>query len=231
MNYWLIVPAAGAGRRFGSEKPKQYLPLLDSTVIQCTLNRLSQLENIKQIIIPINPDDKQAQSLSYDQPQKLTFVAGGVERADSVLAALNALQGQAQPDDWVLVHDVARPCVRLDDIKLLITTLANDEVGGILANPLRDTIKQTAPDDSGRIVATLPRNQLWQALTPQLFKYGVLHQALTRAKRYKVTVTDEASAIEALGYQPKLIIGATDNIKITYPDDLKLADYLLRQQQ
>ena len=122
MNYWIIVPAAGAGRRFGSETPKQYLPLLDSTVIQCTLNRLSLLDNISKIIVPINPDDLQAQTLSYTHPEKLQFVAGGVERSDSVLAGLNIIRDRAHDDDWVLVHDVARPCVRLDDIQKLIET-------------------------------------------------------------------------------------------------------------
>lgn len=230
MNYWIIVPAAGAGRRFGSETPKQYLPLLDSTVIQCTLNRLSQLDNISKIIVPINPDDLQAQTLSYTHPDKLQFVAGGVERSDSVLAGLNIIRDRAQDDDWVLVHDVARPCVRLADIQKLIETLSDDEVGGVLANQVRDTIKQSV-EHSFRVSSSLTRNQLWQALTPQMFRFGVLYQALNRAKKYKVSVTDESAAIEALGYQPLLVLGAYDNIKITYPEDLTLADYLLRQQR
>ncbi len=230
MNYWLIVPAAGAGRRFGSETPKQYLPLMGRTVIQCTLNRLSLLEDVEKIIVPINPDDHHAHQLSYQFPSKLSFVAGGIERADSVQAGLNALQGLAQPDDWVLVHDVARPCVRVSDIEQMIVELANDEVGGVLANQMTDTIKRSAVDGN-RIIATVPRGELWQALTPQMFRYGLLQQALARAKKYKVTVTDEASAVEALGYQPKLINGATDNIKITYPADLAIAEYLLRHQE
>jgi 2-C-methyl-D-erythritol 4-phosphate cytidylyltransferase len=229
VNYWIIVPAAGAGRRFGSETPKQYLPLLESTVIQCTLDRLSQLENVSKIVVPINPDDLQAQTFTYQSPEKLQFVAGGVERSDSVLAGLNAIRDKAQDDDWVLVHDVARPCVRLSDIRHLIDTLAEDEVGGLLANQVRDTIKQTAAHHF-RVGTTIPRNNLWKALTPQMFRFGLLHQALTRAKRYKVSVTDESSAIEALGYQPMLVLGAYDNLKITYPEDLALADYLLRQQ-
>ncbi|MEN9429918.1 MAG: 2-C-methyl-D-erythritol 4-phosphate cytidylyltransferase, partial [Pseudomonadota bacterium] len=153
----------------------------------------------------------------------------GVERSDSVLAGLNAIRDKAQDDDWVLVHDVARPCVRLSDIRLLIDTLSDDEVGGLLANQVRDTIKQTAVNNF-RVSSTIPRNHLWKALTPQMFRFGLLHQALTRAKRYKVSVTDESSAIEALGYQPMLVLGAYDNLKITYPEDLALADYLLRQQ-
>lgn len=229
MNYWIIVPAAGAGRRFGSETPKQYLPLLDSTVIQCTLNRLCQLDNISKIIVPINPDDLQAQTLTYQNPEKLQFVAGGVERSDSVLAGLNIIRDRAQDDDWVLVHDVARPCVRLADIRQLIDALSEDEVGGVLANQVRDTIKQSV-EHTFRVSSTLTRNLLWQALTPQMFRFGLLHQALTRAKRYKVTITDESAAVEALGYQPMLVLGAYDNIKITYPEDLALADYLLRQQ-
>lgn len=230
MNYWLIVPAAGSGRRFGSETPKQYLPLCGSTVIQNTLNRLGALPHVRQIIVPINANDTLAAALSYQYPEKIKFVSGGVERADSVLAGLNALTEQADDNDWVLVHDVARPCVRLSDIAKLIDELHNHTVGGILANPVRDTIKQ-AVTGGVDIASTIPRSQLWQALTPQMFRYGLLRQALTQAQQQQAVVTDEASALELLGYQPRLVAGAHDNLKITYPEDLALAEYLLRQQQ
>lgn len=230
----MIVPAAGTGRRFGSDIPKQYLPLCGSTVMQCTLNRLSALELICNIVVPVNADDSLAASLAFQYPEKLAFVTGGAERADSVLAGLNALHGQAADDDWVLVHDVARPCVRLSDIEKLIATLQHDEVGGILANPVRDTIKQAAigsPDSQNpNIENTVPRSRLWQALTPQMFRFGLLHRALTEAQQQQSLVTDEASALELLGYQPRLVAGAHDNLKITYPEDLALAEYLLRQQ-
>lgn len=229
MNYWLIVPAAGTGRRFGAELPKQYLPLMGSTVMQCTLNRLSQLSLIKQIIVPIHAQDKLAQQLSYQQAQKIQFVEGGAERADSVLAGLAAIADHAQADDWVLVHDVARPCVRLSDIEKLIQSVENEAIGGILAAPVRDTIKQASINHS-HIIATVPRQQLWQAFTPQMFRFGVLYQALIQTKQQSYGVTDEASAVEALGHQPRLILGVHDNIKITYPEDLQLAEFLLRQQ-
>lgn len=229
MNYWLIVPAAGTGRRFGAELPKQYLPLMDSTVMQCTLNRLSQLSMIEQIIVPIHAQDTLATQLTYEQPKKLHFVIGGAERADSVLAGLEAIADHAQADDWVLVHDVARPCVRLSDIEKLIQSVADDTIGGILAVPVRDTIKQAAMTHS-HIIATVPRQQLWQAFTPQMFRFSVLYQALKQAKLQQLVVTDEASAVELLGYQPKLITGSHDNLKITYPADLLLAEYLLGQQ-
>jgi 2-C-methyl-D-erythritol 4-phosphate cytidylyltransferase len=228
LNYWLIVPAAGKGQRFGSHIPKQYLPLLGHTVMECTLNRLSLVPQINQIIVPIHPQDNTAQTLNFTHRSKIVFCEGGAERADSVLAGLDAIASQAHANDWVLVHDVARPCVRLSDIQNLINTLQHDPIGGILAHPVRDTIKQA--NDKNHIIATVPRQQLWQAFTPQMFRFSVLYQALKQAKLQKLVVTDEASAVELLGYQPKLITGSHDNLKITYPADLLLAEYLLGQQ-
>ena len=228
LNYWLIVPAAGKGSRFGSHIPKQYLPLLGHTVMECTLNRLSLVPQITQIIVPIHPQDNTAHTLNFNHRSKIVFCEGGAERADSVLAGLDAIAAQANPNDWVLVHDVARPCVRLTDIQNLITTLQNDSIGGILGHPVTDTIKQA--DAKNHIIATVPRQQLWQAFTPQMFRFSVLYQALKQAKLQQLMVTDEASAVEFLGYQPKLITGSHDNLKITYPADLLLAEYLLGQQ-
>ena len=228
LNYWLIVPAAGKGQRFGSHIPKQYLPLLGHTVMECTLNRLSLVPQIRQIIVPIHAQDNTAHSLNFSHREKMIFCEGGAERADSVLAGLETIAARANANDWVLVHDVARPCVRLSDIQNLIHQLQDDAVGGILAHPVRDTIKQA--DDKNHIIATVPRQQLWQAFTPQMFRFSILYQALKQAKQQQLVVTDEASAVELLGYQPKLIIGSHDNLKITYPADLLLAEYLLGQQ-
>ncbi len=228
MNYWLIVPAAGKGQRFGSHIPKQYLPLQNKTVMECTLNRLCQLRQICQIVVPIHPHDTIASTLSFENPQKISFCEGGTERFDSVLAGLEYIAAQARADDWVLVHDVARPCVRLNDIQKLILELQNETIGGVLAHPVRDTIKQANADS--HIIATVPRQYLWQALTPQMFRFTVLYQALKNAKQQKLIVTDEASAVELLGYQPKLVLGAHDNLKITFPSDLLLAQYILEQQ-
>ena len=230
MSYWLIVPAAGKGKRFGGQLPKQYLSLGQSTVMQTTLNRLSTLSEITQIIVPIHPEDDIAQTLTYQNPEKIRFVNGGAERADSVLAGLEAIKTQTKPDDWVLVHDVARPCVRLADIRLMFTQLATDTVGGILAAPVRDTIKQSADNGENHIIATVPRQQLWQAFTPQMFRFDVIYQALTQALLQNHLVTDEASAVELMGLKPRLITGALDNLKITYPEDLLLAEFLIRQQ-
>lgn len=229
MSYWLIIPAAGKGSRFGGDVPKQYLLLGQNTVIQTTLNRLATLADIRQIIVPLHKDDNIAPHLSYQQPHKIRFIAGGAERADSVLAGLEAIKTQAHEDDWVLVHDVARPCVRLSDIQKLINTLKDDTIGGILAQPVRDTIKQSN-NAKNHIIATVPRQHLWQALTPQMFRFGLLYQALKQAKKQQQVVTDEASAIEFLGYQPTLVLGSYDNLKITYPEDLLLAEFLIRQQ-
>lgn len=230
MSYWLIVPAAGKGKRFGGQLPKQYLCLGQKTVMQTTLDRLSILAEIKQIIVPIHPEDDIAQTLSYQYPEKIRFVTGGAERADSVLAGLAVIKTQANDDDWVLVHDVARPCVRLSDIQKMFIELAQDEVGGILAAPVRDTIKQAANDGQNHIIATVPRQQLWQAFTPQMFRFGIIYQALSQAFAQQKNVTDEASAVELLGLKPRLINGALDNLKITYPEDLLLAEFILRQQ-
>lgn len=230
MNYWLIVPAAGKGTRFGGQLPKQYLSLGQKTVMQSTLDRLSTLAEIKQIIVPIHPEDQIAKTLRYQFPEKVCFVTGGAERADSVLAGLEAIKTKAHSEDWVLVHDVARPCVRLNDIRQMFRLLAEDKVGGILAAPVRDTIKQAANDGQNHIIATVPRQQLWQAFTPQMFRFDIIYQALSQALAQKNIVTDEASAVELLGLKPRLINGALDNLKITYPEDLLLAEFILRQQ-
>ncbi|PTQ88327.1 2-C-methyl-D-erythritol 4-phosphate cytidylyltransferase [Agitococcus lubricus] len=223
------MPAAGTGKRFGADKPKQYLALGQKTVMQCTVDRLTQLSQIQQVIIPIHPQDNFVHQLAFQQPEKIRFVMGGAERSDSVLAGLRAIQTQAHAQDWVLVHDVARPCVRLSDIQRLFEQLAHDEVGGILANQVRDTIKQGTAEQ--KISHTVPRQQLWQALTPQMFRFELLFKALMQAQQQGLQVTDEASAIELLGYQPRLIAGAYDNLKITYFEDLALAEYLLDRQK
>lgn len=228
MTYWCVVPAAGAGRRFGSEIPKQYLSLNGRTVMQQTLDRLGEVAAFTQIVVAIATDDERARTLPYRSPEKIRFVDGGRERADSVRAGLDALQGMATDEDWVLVHDVARPCVRVRDIELLMQTAGMHAVGGILANRVRDTMKRG--DASNDIAATVPRNDLWHALTPQMFRYGLLRQALAEALTACAEITDEASAIERQGLRPCLVDGARDNLKITYPEDLRLAELLLAAQ-
>lgn len=223
--YFAVVPAAGIGSRMGAERPKQYLPLGESTVIEQTLSRLLILDCLESIVVPLSDKDQYWQNLSVANSPRIQSTLGGVERSDSVLAGLKALQGIAENDDWVLVHDVARPCVRLKDIEALMTVLADDEVGGILAVPVSDTIKQVT-DKS--IDKTVDRSVLWQAQTPQLFRYGMLLKALSEAAEQGVAITDEASAIEWSGAVPKVVEGSRDNIKITCPEDLALAEYYLK---
>lgn len=159
----------------------------------------------------------------------MSICAGGRERSDSVLNALQSLQGLADEQDWVLVHDAVRPCVRLDDIARLLQEVADHPCGGLLAVPVSSTLKRS--DAAGDIVATLPRDHVWQAATPQAFRLGALRQALQAAVQAGVAITDEASAMELAGHAPRLVRGSADNIKITYPEDLLLAELILAAQQ
>lgn len=226
MRLWCVVPAAGKGLRAGGDLPKQYLPLAGQTVIQHTLNRLARLP-VEAIVVPVAADDMQARALSFEQPSLLHFVTGGSERADSVLAGLEAIAAQAMDEDWVLVHDVARPCVRLTDIEHLLAQVATHPVGGLLANRVRDTMKRGNGDE---VAETVARDNLWHALTPQVFRFGLLLRALRAAKARDLVVTDEAQAVEYLGERPLLIEGARDNLKITWPEDLQMAEAFLRLQ-
>lgn len=226
MRLWAVVPAAGKGLRAGGNLPKQYLPLNGSTVIQCTLDRLCALP-LEAIIVPVAPDDERAAALSYRDPGLIRFVRGGAERADSVLAGLEFIADRAVDDDWVLVHDVARPCVRIEDIENLLQQVASHPAGGLLANRVRDTMKRARGDE---VAETVPRDQLWHALTPQVFRYALLRDALRAALSDGVAVTDEAQAVERQGEHPLLVEGARDNLKITWPEDLQMAEAFLRLQ-
>lgn len=210
--------------------PKQYLSLAGKTVLEWTLERLLKVPGVKGIVVAIRDDDQHwpALALSEKYPQ-LTVVAGGDERHLSVLNALNALESLANADDWVLVHDAARPCINLQDISALRHKLQSHAVGGILATRVSDTLKRVAK--SGSIEATVDRSVLWQAQTPQQFRYGLLRSALMAAQQNNYPVTDESSAIERAGYQPLIIEGRRDNLKITRPEDLALAGWILQQQE
>lgn len=227
MSLWCVVPAAGRGLRVGGDLPKQYLQLAGRTVMQHTLDRLCQLR-AEAVIVAVAADDARAASLSYRDLALLRFVEGGAQRADSVLAGLEAIANQAEDTDWVLVHDVARPCVRIEDIEQLLAAIADHPVGGLLANRVRDTMKRAQGDE---VVATVPRDDLWHALTPQVFRYGLLRAALLSARADGVIVTDEAQALERLGERPLLVEGARDNLKITWPEDLGIAEAFLRLQE
>ncbi|MBB3142123.1 2-C-methyl-D-erythritol 4-phosphate cytidylyltransferase [Halomonas organivorans] len=224
---WLVVPAAGRGRRMRAAVPKQYLSLAGRTVLACTLARLHAAFPAARLCLCLDPDD------AHFDPAEVPFadwrrVPGGSERADSVANALAAIAGEAQEGDPILVHDVARPCVRVDDLRRLVATVAADPVGGLLAVPVADTMKRD--DGAGRVSGTEPRDGLWHALTPQGFAFGLLRRALHDAAERGVSVTDEASAVEALGLSPCLVAGRRDNLKITHPEDLALAEAILAAQ-
>lgn len=226
--YWAIVPAAGVGTRMGSDIPKQYLKLHGKTIIEHTLQRLSQIGAIEGIILAIADDDPWWPDLHIQISKPLKLVNGGAERCHTVQNALHALQSECKDADWVLVHDAARPCVRPADIQLLIRALLNHDAGGLLGMPVRDTMKRT--DDNAVVSQTVDRKNLWHALTPQMFRYGLLSAALDQALADQFLVTDEASAMEHAGHAPLMVEGHGDNIKVTRPDDLALAGYYLQNQ-
>ena len=222
IKFWAIVPAAGVGKRMQADRPKQYLELAGKTVIEHTLLRLLQAEVFTAIAVAVSKEDPYWPELTVSQHKNIITAPGGKERADSVLSGLKTIREQASDDDWVLVHDAARPCITASDIHHLIDTLINDDVGGILALASPDTLKQVQGDG---ITGTLDRSHIWRALTPQMFRYGMLKAALEQAQG-----TDDASALELKGLQPKIVEGRPDNIKITRPEDLALAQFYMEQQ-
>ncbi|WP_245391537.1 2-C-methyl-D-erythritol 4-phosphate cytidylyltransferase [Thioflexithrix psekupsensis] len=227
LNYWAVVPAAGVGQRMGSACPKQYLSLLGKPILQHTLEKLLQT-NVQGVVVSLAAEDNYWSQLPT-LPRVWT-APGGTERSDSVRHALEKLLTfpEVKPNDWVLVHDAARPCVRVSDIQNLMQTVADYPIGGLLANPVRDTMKRA--DTQNCVTETVSRQQLWHALTPQMFRLQLLYDALTTAAIQGYPVTDESQAIELMGYSPVLVSSHPDNIKITHPDDLALAALFLQQQ-
>ena len=220
---WLIVPAAGQGRRMAADRPKQYLQLAGRPVLAQTLARLHATFPTARLLLCLDPKD------AWFDPAWVPFadwrrVDGGVERAASVALALAAIAEEAGDEDLVLVHDVARPCVHGDDLTRLQAALADEPMGALLAVPVADTMKRA--DAAGRVATTEPRDGLWHALTPQGFRYALLRRALDEAGRSGVAITDEASAVEALGLSPRLVAGRRDNLKITHSEDLGLAEQI-----
>lgn len=222
--HYAIVPAAGSGSRFGAEKPKQYLDLLGRPLIFHTLAALTAHPAIDRVWVVLAPDDPFWPDYDWSilGPKLETVRCGGATRADSVTNALRAAAMSAADDDWVLVHDAARPCISQAMLDGLFDELADDPVGGILAVPVADTLKRA--DAEQRVAATESRDGLWQAQTPQMFRYGSLVEALEKCR----DVTDEAGAIESLGLQPRLVRGDSTNLKVTFPADLALAAMILR---
>lgn len=234
MSIWAIVPAAGVGHRMGSAIPKQYLPLCGKPVIFHTLQRIAQIEKLSGLLLVLHPEDQIFSKLektekgAVEAVEAMEIVRGGDERCHSVLNAVQSLKARAQPDDWVLVHDAARPCVRAADIDALIQDLRTHAVGGLLARPVSDTLKQV--NNNHEVLATVDRSVYWQALTPQMFRFDILLRALSEAVERGDTITDDAAAVEALGLKPLVVPGSTDNIKITHESDLSLAERIIEQQ-
>lgn len=232
--YFLVLPAAGSGLRMGAERPKQYLDLNGLPVLQQTLQRLAAMVHFSNIVLVLSADDAYWPELADElQPalrEKILLAEGGAQRCDSVLHGLMALKDLARESDWVLVHDVVRPCVHVDDVRKLIADLQQETAGGLLASPLRETLKHS--DGAGMVQHTVDRSRLWCAATPQMFRYGVLLHALRQARASTAQmVTDEAEAVERIGQPVRLVPGRADNVKITFPEDLQLASLLLGASQ
>ena len=222
-----LIPAAGTGSRMGSELPKQYLSLAGAPMLQHAVRALYAHPQIEQVFVVLAADD--AHFARYDwtpfDAKLRRLYCGGATRAASVLNGLRAMAPVLQPEDWVLVHDAARPCLTQTHLDTLITELAADEVGGLLAVPVAYTLKRA--DQAARVIGTEARENLWQAQTPQMFRHGLLLRAMEELGTE--TPTDEARAIEHLGLKPKLVACDVTNLKVTYPQDLKLAELILEQ--
>lgn len=218
--FWVVIPAAGIGSRMRADRPKQYLQLAGRTILEHTLDCFLDHPRLKGLVLSLAADDPFWSALPAAGDPRIQRAEGGAERADSVLAGLlRLLELGAQPGDWVLVHDAARPNLARSDLDLLLQELADDPVGGLLAVPARDTLKRVGAD--GRVAETVDRSLIWQAYTPQMFRFAALHRALADALVAGVAITDEASALEWAGQAPKLVEGRADNLKITRPEDLE----------
>jgi len=232
---WVIVPAAGLGQRLGGGTPKQYMPLLGEAMVLVTLKRLARVPEISAIMLGLSREDALWPGLREVGGKRIVRFDGGAVRADTVYNGLCALPAQVTDEDWVLVHDAARPCVRPNDVSQLIMEGAHHEVGAILASRAVDTMKQTHSADSMSIKTTLNRERIWHAQTPQMFRRGELMSALQMAyivdtNSESESVTDEASAFELIGLEPAIVEGSRDNIKVTTKLDLLLAESILIAQ-
>lgn len=220
---WAVLPAAGSGRRFSPTALKQYQVIQNKTVLEHSVNAVFQLP-LAGCVLAIHANDHTIHQIKFSQQKKLFFCEGGQERVHSVLNALYLLKGIAEDDDWVLVHDAARPCVSKECLIKLVEQAVESESATILAVPVRDTLKRVSDHV---IKETVDRDQLWQAQTPQIAQIGQLVAALEHGLSLGYEITDEASALELAGHTVNVVIGRSDNIKITYPEDLNFADLVL----
>ncbi len=226
VRHWAVIPAAGSGIRMGGSIPKQYLSLAGHTVIEHVLDLLEAEPEIAGITVAVAADDPYwKRYLNKPRKKPVRIAEGGRERAHSVLNSLVSLREELKDEDWVLVHDAARPCLHPRDLSLLIQVLGKDPVGGILAMPVSDTLKKV--NDELHVTGTPERDGLWRAFTPQMFRYGLLKDALEASMRAGAVPTDEASAMERQKHEVQVVEGRSDNIKITRPDDVGLAEAIL----
>ena len=225
--HYAIIPAAGSGARFGSETPKQYLELAGKPMIHHSLAALCRCQRIERVWVVLSPEDEWWETYDWESlGSRLQVVyCGGATRADSVSNGLAAAASVLADEDWVLVHDAARPCLSQEMLAALCDELDGDPVGGILAVPVADTLKRA--DAEQRIAATEPRDGLWQAQTPQMFRCGLLRKAMAGSSG----MTDEAGAVEAAGFKPRLVRADTTNLKVTFPADLRLAELILQGRE
>ena len=227
--FFAVIPAAGSGSRMGQELPKQYLELSGRPLIYHSLKRLCGHPLIEQVFLVLAQGDPHFTRFDWRQfaPKLQPLYCGGETRAASVFNGLLAARDAVAASDWVLVHDAARPCLGAAELQRLLTELADDETGGLLAVPVADTLKRA--NREARVVQTEPRDSLWQAQTPQMFRCRLLLEALRATD--PDTVTDEAGAIENLGLKPRLVMGDVRNLKVTYPEDLALAELILKSME
>jgi 2-C-methyl-D-erythritol 4-phosphate cytidylyltransferase len=228
MRYFVVMPAAGSGRRFSANIPKQYAGLGGATVIEHALAPFEADPDCAGIVVAVAADDTLWPAIAARRTRLIETAPGGSERAHSVHSGLIVLGSRVRDDDWIMVHDAARPCLSQDDLAALKKELAAHEVGGLLAIPLADTLKRAADSGASSAVAsTIDRDGVWRAVTPQMFRFGMLLRALEMALAAQRSPTDEAQALEWAGHRPRLVAGRADNIKVTTADDLRLAAAIL----
>lgn len=240
-NIWAIMPAAGVGSRMGVAIAKQYLPVAGKTILEHSVEALLNAVDIQQLVICLSKGDTRFNELNLEHDKmsaRISTATGGATRADSVLNGLKALEAVANEQDWVLVHDAARPCVAAQILQCMVDTLVgqNTAVGGILALPAKDTLKLSSSiknehgGETNVVAKTLDRRSVWQAQTPQMFRYGILKHSLEHCLEQKIEVTDEASAVEFNGHPVQLFPGSASNIKVTTQEDLGLIEFLLSKK-
>ena len=230
LGFYALIPAAGSGNRLGAGQPKQYLPLAGRPMLWHAIAAVC-LPPVENVFVVLAPEDREyaRHDWSAFAGRLEPLYCGGASRRDSVYNGMVAAMAAVDADDWMLVHDAARPCLPKRDLESLIRETRDDQIGGILALPAADTVKKAAKDEAGtlRVAGTQDRSQLWLAQTPQMFRCGLLAQALQAAK---LAVTDEAGAIEQLGLQPRLVAGSRENIKVTFAEDLQIAEAILARR-